>query len=295
MGSGLGHLTRTLKVIKTRALSSPIIIFTNSQFIRTETLFLNLNGYFQEQNIKFITITPKDNQVSFLASFIQALSENKVNELYIDCFPVGIYGELNGLTKSIPHINVHLIARLIYWQNYQSLIKEDNHFESVFYVEELEDYQLNYFKQVSTTLSPLNLIPFLESKNNKGNIENTAVTVQQNYCLFVHSGTESEVEQLLDYGIQKLRFNKQKVQLVLASPWPIPEQFKDLDIHTIQNYPIKSWIMNASIIVSAAGFNLMHEVTTLKVIHWVLPFERRYDDQFSRLAKSRSNHTLSRE
>jgi len=295
MGSGLGHLTRTLKVIKTCALSSPIIIFSNSQFIQTEAFFVNLNGYFQERNIKFITIIPKPNQVSFLASFIQTLNENKVNELYIDCFPVGIYGEVNGLTKSIPHINVNLIARLIYWQNYQSLIQEDNHFESVFYVEELEDYQLNYFEQVSATLTPLNLIPFLESKNNKDNIENIAATVQQGYCLFVHSGTESEVEQLLDYGIQKLRFNKQQIQLVLASPWAIPEKFKGLDIHTIQNYPIKSWIMNASIIVSAAGFNLMHEVATLKVIHWVLPFERRYDDQFSRLAKYRFNHALSRE
>ena len=251
-----------------------------------------------------IPILPEENNTTFLSHFIQQLKENHVNELYIDCFPVGIYGELNGLTKQLLNVKVNLIARLIHWPNYQRLIKVDNQFSSVLYVEELAEQQLDYYHQIGASVKPLTLIPFLDNNQKidalalETSLTNASITgslitdfsvksVERPYCLFVHSGSENEMAQLLDYGIQKLRFNKLNYTLVLASPWPIPAQFKGMKIRAIQCYPIIHWLMDAAIIVSAAGFNLMNEVSQLKATHWVLPFERKYDDQFSRLANKK--------
>ena len=280
-GAGLGHLTRTLKVIKTLDLNSPIIIFSNSQFIQSSPPFLQLKVYCEAHQVEFISILPEVNYEDYCVRFIEQLKEKNVSELYIDCFPVGIYGELNGLSEQAPKIKLNLIARLIHWPNYQTLITRDNRFSSVFYVEALAESEWQYCLRVCEQIRPLTLVSFLDNALIR---EAAIVDIKKPYCLFVHSGSETEMTQLLDYGMQKLRFNKLNYTLVLASPWPIPAQFKGLNIRVIQCYPIIHWLMDASIIVSAAGFNLMNEVSLLKATHWVLPFERRYDDQFTRLA-----------
>lgn len=282
IGAGMGHLTRTLKVINALHLKNPIIVFSNSQFIQKDQEFVDLKKYYQHLNIKLMSVTPETQEASFLLYFIDLLNKNKVQELYIDCFPVGIYGELNGLSKQLPNITIHLIARLIDWQNYKTLINKDNHFSSIFFVEELDEEQSHYYQKNSKELKALllnNLLQNIESSNS------LKPEHQQPFCLIVHSGTQDEVAQLIDYCIQKLRFNKTNYKIVLISPWGIPTQYKSEDISVIQGYPIQKWLVSAKIIVSGGGFNLMNEVCNLGITHWVLPFERKYDNQFIRLAK----------
>jgi hypothetical protein len=282
MGAGLGHLTRTLKTIKALALTRTCLVINNNHLVQKNSEFLRLKEAFRQLEITLVSIDPTDRAVDYILSLITLLQQYDIDELYIDCFPIGIYGELNGLSERLPLVKLTLISRYIKWESYQHLIKQSNQFEKVYYVEDNSRSQLAYLSMCSQQFQSL-LLPLLKETEEE-QVDVTFFTKRQenNYCLIVHSGSNEEVCQLISYAIQKLRLSNLCYPLVLASPWGIPDGYADKDIVWLNMYPINSYIKKAAIVVSAAGFNLVHEVSLAKKTHWLLPFERKYDDQFAR-------------
>lgn len=285
MGAGLGHLSRTLKTITALSLDNTSLIITNNQLLQKKQKFSSLHEAFS--HVKLELLTPEINSLTFMDCLHAMLKAHHIKALYIDCFPVGIYGELNGLTSLLPNIKVNLIARIIKWGSYRHCIQHDNKFNNTFCVEPLTGDQLLYIKQNSNELHTLTL-PLLPDPKNTSEVEPLKlVLATKKYCLIIHSGNTSEVCQLISYAQQKLHILNLKHSIVLACPWGMPAEYSKSNIHCIETYPITGFIEQADIVVSGAGFNLIHEMSLFSKPHWVIPFERKYDDQFARIARMR--------
>lgn len=87
----------------------------------------------------------------------------------------------------------------------------------------------------------------------------------EHYTLVVHSGPAEEVEELIAYAHDR------------GAP----------DVLVANVYPARHLYPAAARIVTAAGFNTMLETRQWAHKHDVVPFPRRFDDQFLRAARRR--------
>ena len=171
--------------------------------------------------------------------------------LIADSFPGGIQGELCGLD-----IPIDVVGRLLRWDRYREAVPfELPAVETLFVVEELT-HTLPAKRVVSLDLTPPRVQPQDEEP----------------YWLVVHSGPEGEVRELSDYATEMRDLAKVKPdRIVVAS---------DAEV-----YPASSLFPAAAKIFTAAGFNVMLETWQWSGKHEVLPFARRFDDQFLRAAR----------
>jgi hypothetical protein len=173
------------------------------------------------------------------------------DRLIADSFPGGIQGELCGLD-----IPIDVVGRLLRWDRYREAVPfELPEIETLFVVEELT-HALPAKNVVSLDLTPPRVQPREEEP----------------YWLVVHSGPADEVRELGDYAKEMRALAKVKPdRIVVAS---------DAEV-----YPASTLFPAAAKIFSAAGFNVMLETWQWSGKHEVLPFARRFDDQFLRAAR----------
>jgi hypothetical protein len=103
---------------------------------------------------------------------------------------------------------------------------------------------------------------------------------RESFWLIVHSGPSDEVEELIAYTRELTT-----AHVLVATPCdiPMPDGFERVDA-----FPVSHFYADAERIVSAAGFNVMLETEPWRDKHIVLPFPRRFDDQFARAARRRN-------
>jgi hypothetical protein len=100
------------------------------------------------------------------------------------------------------------------------------------------------------------------------------------YWLIVHSGPAEEVLELIAYT-RELTSSR----VLVATPCDLP---MSAGFARIDAFPVSHLFADAERIVSAAGFNVMLETEPWRDKHIVLPFPRRFDDQFARAAKRKA-------
>lgn len=101
----------------------------------------------------------------------------------------------------------------------------------------------------------------------------------------MHSGPEDEVRELVAYATELRDLASEPPERILVATQceiPLPRDFERID-----EYPADALYPRASRIISAAGFNVMHETEPWRDKHDVVPFARRFDDQFARAARRR--------
>jgi hypothetical protein len=98
--------------------------------------------------------------------------------------------------------------------------------------------------------------------------------IERPFWLIVHSGPPHEVEELIAYTRELTT-----MPVLVATPCDVamPDGFTRIDA-----FPAHPLFPFAERIVSAAGFNVMLETEPWREKHIVLPFPRRFDDQFAR-------------
>ena len=164
-----------------------------------------------------------------------------------DTFPGGIQGELCGLDVPIDHV-----ARLLRWDAYRTAVPFAlPEIGTTYVVEELTH-------AVDTAVIPLDL-----------SVPHIPVVEEEDYWLVVHSGPEEEVRELVAYARE-----------AGAPARPIVVQGADV-------WPESTLFTAAAKIVTAAGFNVMLETEQWRAKHLVVPFARRFDDQFVRASRRR--------
>ncbi|MEV6348100.1 hypothetical protein [Actinoplanes sp. NPDC051851] len=254
-GGGLGHLTRIRAYLHTCHPGEPATILTTSPF----------------------TADPRvlgPHRVLPAA----ALPSLRPSILVIDAFPFGLNGELNASAVSPGTRLVHL-ARLLRWDAYRTLTPAAPlHFDQTWTVEELTPPHHAFLASISGSIAPLRLTdpPVAEPLS----------VLAQDRWLVAHAGPLTEITELLSYASECSALERGDRRLLLVSPHPPPAPPPNVDHLSV--YPAAPLFPRADRIFTAAGFNAVRQLAPWRPKHVMLPFPRRWDDQFTRATRART-------
>ena len=183
---------------------------------------------------------------------IPVLRERPEGPLVLDTFPAGLFGEIEGGRADY-------VARYVRWDRYalpanpprigRAYILEPLHPEQERYVRERAEEVIEDFELIDPPASQ-DLPPLPPA-----------------YALVIHSGPPEENEELLAYAREVCR--EEGVTDPIVAP----------DV-----YPATLIAANATRIFTGGGFNAMRQFGR-DARHRPLPFERRFDDQYARVAR----------
>jgi hypothetical protein len=261
LGGGLGHLVRARKVLEALGAGDAALL-TASRFARDPRVFGDLP-------VVPIPARLGHDRRAFAAWLADMLDALRPDELIVDSFPGGILGELCGL--ELPP--ARHVARRLRWPAYA--LRCDGarlpRFEVTYVLEPLAERHERALAACSHHLVPLHLpIPWTD----------TAAPLADAHWLVVHSGPDDEVELLAEYAAERT-----ETRLLVVSPrrpTSLPPRAQWFDVH-----PVAPHLAHADRVVTAAGFNAIHETSALRERHVAIPFPRPLDDQY---ARARSEH-----
>lgn len=199
--------------------------------------------------VPFIRV-PRDleHDVDAHRAWVRALGASRI---IADTFPGGIQGELCGLD-----VPIDWVARLLRWDAYRAAVPYAlPEIQTTYVVEDRQDC-LSSTAVVQLDLS-LPVVPEVE---------------EQPYWVIVHSGPEEEVRELVAYADELRALAEKKPERVIVA--------SHCDL-----WPAAALFPAAAKIITAAGFNVMLETEQWRAKHVVVPFARRFDDQFARAAR----------
>jgi hypothetical protein len=102
------------------------------------------------------------------------------------------------------------------------------------------------------------------------------------YALVVHSGPGEETLDLVAAARELLRADGSAARLLLASP-SLPDGL-GADVDHLDLFPATGLFADAERIVTAAGFNAVRQTEPYRDRRFLVPYPRRFDDQFARAA-----------
>jgi hypothetical protein len=268
VGGGLGHLTRGRRVLEILGLEKRAAFVTASPYARDA----RVTG-----SIPVIEVPPHLERApaEHRAWLRDLIREHGAERLIADAFPAGIQGELSGLPIAMDHV-----ARILRLDEYRGAVTEDMpRFDTTWIVEELAPEHEAFVRAQSQQVVALDLTPTPPSP-----------VASESFWLIVHSGPEDEVTELVEYAanLRDLTTDPPK-RILVASRCSVtlPNGFELTD-----EYPVTHLYPSAARVISAAGFNVMCETAAWADKHHVVPFPRRFDDQYLRAARRRARENL---
>ncbi|GAA1640515.1 hypothetical protein [Actinoplanes couchii] len=255
-GGGLGHLTRIRAYLHTVHADEPATILSTSPFAADPRI---LGPH---------RLLPA-----------AALGDLRPSVLVVDAFPAGLSGDLTADRIPAGTTTVHL-ARLLRWDAYRPLLPANPiRFDRTWLIEDLAPA---HRASLTGAIAPLTLVdppaPALPA-------------LPPGSWLVLHSGPASEINDLLSYARDCAAAENAHPRLILVSPQPPPGL--PADVEHVDAYPARSLFASADRIVTAAGFNAVRQTGPWRAKHLMLPFPRRWDDQFARAALARAAHARS--
>lgn len=271
MGGGLGHLTRAHSFLHSFNLINNTFILTSSEFTESKRII---------GNCKIIKVNRNfEKDIPAFQEFLrETFIELNIKTLYLDSFPLGIIGEFAGF--DFQAIEVNYIARLLRWNNYSKFIKKNiQKFNKTFLLEPLEAEHQKFIDTNSASQTKLGLVyPNPHLSNQDEVLLQTISRTHSPFWLIVHSGSEEEILELVNYAEEMREVEKANVKLVLISP----RKIKHNNLFQYNLYPASVLFDKAERIFSACGFNIMNQTENFADKHFFIPFERRFDNQFQR-------------
>ncbi|MDP9194764.1 MAG: hypothetical protein M3P06_23965 [Acidobacteriota bacterium] len=263
VGGGLGHLTRGRRVLEILGLEKQAAFVTASPYARDA----RVTG-----GIPIIEVPPhlEHAPLEHRAWLRDLIRERKPDRLIADAFPAGIQGELSGLVVAMDHV-----ARVLRLDEYRRVTEHLPRFDTTWIVEELAPDHEALLRAQSERVIALDLTPVPMER-----------VATEPFWLIVHSGPEEEVLELIAYAMNLRELADDRPErIVVASRCnvPLPPGFESSD-----EYPVTHLFPKAARIISAAGFNVMCETAAWAGKHHVVPFSRRFDDQYLRASRRRA-------
>jgi hypothetical protein len=108
--------------------------------------------------------------------------------------------------------------------------------------------------------------------------------------LIVHAGPVSEVIELIGYAREMAELEGLRPRLTLVSP-NLPDGLPP-DIAHLDVYPAWPLFPSAERIITAAGCNVVRQLARWPRRHRMMPFPRRFDDQYARAARVRARSVI---
>jgi hypothetical protein len=306
-GGGLGHLQRSIYLMKTLNLQTEqVILASASNYTQNLADLHKITPLLIPKNFEF----DKQAYQNWLIAQINYLN---IKEIYVDVFPCGIIGEWNnflgysnGKLIEKEQIKFHYVARRMKWQKYNNLVTNPPFFETSLLLEELEPAHLEFVEKNSRLV-----INFFSNNENQIIEKKWQQSFQQEiqedneifgkiFWLVIHSEPLEELIVLLEYTFEKHRIKKSLAKIIMVTQIDkkiiLQKIIEDKNFKIYENIIANLLIINnleislllekAEKIISACGFNIMQQTKKFANKHEFIPFERRYDDQFWR-AKQR--------
>lgn len=283
LGGGYGHITRAMSVIHTLGIDEDVLLLTSLENCLEDTPFKIL-----PPNVIPIDCPQYDySQKLKLQAFIQdIIDHHDVSQVFIDTFPMGIFGELGFLQ---PHIPLTHIARILKWQNYQKFATQNSHsFQTTYVIETLYKEHMQWLDQHSNDIFPLPLSNPVYDHNKLAVALRTATGCDLSEAwLVVHSGPRHEIEELLFFVKEVQEIENTKAPVLLISPGEYEAGLatvQGLNLSHCNLYPVYPLFSIVKRIFSGCGYNTMSELKTFTRKHHFIPFDRVFDDQHFRAA-----------
>ena len=269
MGGGLGHLTRARAFLHTLGIEGASTLFTSSRLAGDPRVTGGLPVFHVPADL--------DGDREGLRAFLErSIADLGASRLVVDAFPAGILGELADWTPP-PGLALWHLARLLRWERYSADASlRLPRFERTFVLEELHDDHRGVLEATSVEIRHLDLVdpPCTPPE-----------PVEASYALVVHSGPDEETNDLVACARELLRADGSEARIVVASP----ESPRDLppDVSWRDAFPATALYAGAERIVAAAGFNVVRQTAPFRTKRFLVPYPRRFDDQFARAARLR--------
>jgi hypothetical protein len=269
----MGHLSRAAAFFYSQNIdTSQLILLTASPHVGQVL-----------PHVRAIVLSPDlATQPEKLAAYIsEILRENGINRIYLDCFPLGIVGEWAHIDTQ--NIEIIHLARLLRWSAYAPLLLAQPRLDTVYILEPLEAEHEAFLRQHSPKILPLQLrYPPAVGFDLRAHFA-TSLPI----WLIVHSENAAELAQLYAYAQDVARHEKRHCCFVLLTTAALAEPL-GADTFKLHYFPAYPFFEQAERIFTAAGFNLMLQMSDFRARHHILPFPRRFDNQFLRAQRWRN-------
>ena len=279
VGGGLGHVSRSLAIIHTLIIPSDEIIILSS--------IKNVAKIFKTTRYKHIPVHDKfDKKPDEYEAWLKNILDNyAIKQVFLDAFPFGIKYEWENIALFCPQIKFTYIARLLNKETVNQIItRQKICYTQTFICEKIENQQhLSFINNHSEIVSNLEL-SYPVNKKISLTYKRLFLKIKKDdnkLYLIVHSGSENEIEMLLDYANEISVVKKEIPFFILISPLvhlvKLPEHCLGFSY-----YPASTFFEMADRIFTACGFNSMQQTLLYTEKHHFLPFPRKLDDQFQR-------------
>ena len=266
MGGGLGHLTRARAFLHTTGLDGEAVLFTSSSFADDPRVTGGLGVVRVPADL--------DGVPEGLRAFLErTISDLGVRRLVVDALPAGILGELANFAPP-PGLELWHVARLLRWERYAADASARlPRFDRTFVVEALHENHRRSLEASSGEVCELELVDPSSA---------VPAPIEAPYVLVVHSGPDEETSDLVACARELARAEGSGARLVLVSP----ERPRNLppDVTWRDTFPSTGLFAEAERIVTAAGFNAVRQTAPFRSKRFLVPYPRRFDDQFARAA-----------
>ncbi len=269
LGGGLGHLVRAGRFLRAQGVAENALILSASEHADD----VRLNAGVAVRPVPWTL----QHDIAALRGWLAETIESFEPEIVcVDCFPAGILGELAGFSPLAGRRLWH-VARLLRWNEAVPLAANAPHYELVWKLEPLHSAHESWLRERCNQMHEACLqVPAMPPRS---------LPNGQAFWLVAHSGPQQEVAELIAYALEQRRIEAVDVAIAVASfdpPLPLPEPCVQ-----ITAVPLAGWYESARRIFGAAGFNFVAETDPHRKKRVLLPFPRRFDDQFERARRSR--------
>lgn len=284
MGGGLGHVSRGLAVANVLKWSPDQVVFLCSPGPGAD-LFYRYGFRFEVPDRSLAL-----DQQAFRKWLRAVCARLKPDEIWIDCFPAGILGELG--PDSFPDVRrLVLVSRILNSKALSALqLPLLPVYDVIQLVEPVSEAQQALFEGIAP-LAALDLSGYYQPNGGlAGAAESSAVLeglafIQQQkrdgraVWGIVHSGPLAEVHELVTYAKDTAALEGIDPAFLVCTVEV--GAFEGVEFVSAC-FPARSLFPELDRIFSGCGFNLFQETWAFRSKHSFLPFARPYDDQFLR-------------
>jgi hypothetical protein len=282
LGGGLGHLVRARAVAHTLGIEDRMTVLSGSVHADDPRVTGPLH-------VRRVPLRLERDPVGCRDWLIQIMRELQPEELFLDTFPAGILGELAG--RGFPaDVRMRHVARLVRREVLAELFGPAGPtFETCYMLEELGTEHCERLAARAGSVERLELTdpPCVSPGDDAA--QQLAATIESRHAAFwlvVHSGPAEEVGELLRLATDMRSMENVEVDFVVLTRVPIAAVPARTFVHDL--HPAALLFRSAQRIISAGGFNTLRQATPWRGKHVILPFARRWDDQFERAARYRA-------
>ena len=268
-GSGLGHLNRTMAVVRKLLplVDGSITVLTNSRY----------HNLYRECPIQYINsrALSEDECKRRIGEYLEGAA---LRMLVVDTFPRGIAGELADVLgrSDFKKILIRRILKDDYVEKFSIDAFISRHFDSVIHAEEIPGAPAPDAVCCPVLIRDYDELPGIEASRRLLNVEEG-----QKVILAAATGEEEELHQFHRMVLELFKeLNPPGFSLRLVPQNPGLE--RDDRISSVSHFPLIEALPAADILIGPCGYNLFHESGALQIPRVFSPREKKYDDQRKR-------------